>query len=91
MSGANKNGSDAAGAGTAHAQPQAQDSGEGFKRGDKVRRKAGSYEFPGVVLAAFGTTLGLPMVAVEHAVERGMVHVFRAVDIKHRGEREEVS
>lgn len=63
----------------------------GFERGDRVRRRVGSYMFPGVVLAQFPTTLGLMMVAVEHESEAGMLHVFRAADLVRREDGHEPS
>ncbi len=53
-----------------------------FVVGSRVKRSGGSYVFPGVVLAAFTTTLGRQLYAVEHRLERGLVHVFREQDIK---------
>jgi len=61
-----------------------------YHAGECVQRRSGSYTFPGVVLGSFETTLGLRLYAVEHATERGLVHVFREADLAARrqeGER----
>ena len=63
-----------------------------FKTGDKVRRVPGaSYTFPGEVLACFRNKSGRPLYVVEHAAEKGLIHIFREADLDLRGEREEIS
>ena len=59
-----------------------------FKVGDAVERSGGSYTFPGTVIAVGVTSLGRRLYMVEHATERGMVHVFRSADLKHSERRD---
>ncbi len=62
-----------------------------YKAGDRVRRSAGSYVFPGVVLVAFRSTLGRTLYAVEHRTETGLIHLFREADLAPDEGREELS
>lgn len=54
-----------------------------LRRGSPVRKRKG-YPFPGWVVARFATRSGLVRLAVEHATEVGMLHVFNEEQLEPR-------